>query len=194
MNFIRHYINLINMKDCVCGNRAVYFCQPHQAAVCKKHRALHEEGKQRDHIYETLGKKFTAQKLVKIVESLLSKIKIADRCADQILEESMRIVDTITKSCKRALDVVKEKKRYYEDLLRICRKRIFDDQIKEFERIVRASLVVDMPLQFDQIQNLYTSEFLKEFETVKEISTMTVASAKLLLEEGYGLFLEGHTG
>ena len=50
-----------------------------------------------------------------------------------------------------------------------------------------------MPLQFDQIQNLYTSEFLKEFETVKEISTMTVASAKFLLEEGYGLFLEGHT-
>ena len=106
------------MKDCVCGNRAVYFCQSHQAAVCKIHRALHEEGKQRDHIYEKLGKKLTAQKLAKIVESLLSKIKIADRCADQILEESMRIVDTITKSCNRALDVVKEKKRYYKDLLR----------------------------------------------------------------------------
>ena len=87
------------MKDCVCGNRAVYFCKSHQVAVCKIHRALHEEGKQRDHIYEKLGKKLTSQKLAKIVESLLSKIKIADRCADQILEESKRIVDTITKSC-----------------------------------------------------------------------------------------------
>ena len=87
------------MKDCVCGIRAVYFCQSHQVALCKRHRALHKEGKQRDHIDEKLGKKLTAQKLAKIVESLLSKIKIADRCADQILEESMRIVDTITKSC-----------------------------------------------------------------------------------------------
>ena len=89
------------MKVCVCGDQAAYFCKLHQNAVCKKHRALHEEGKQREHIYETLGKKFSAQELVKIVENLLSKIEIADRCADQILEESKRIVDTITKSCKQ---------------------------------------------------------------------------------------------
>ena len=50
-----------------------------------------------------------------------------------------------------------------------------------------------MPLHFDEIQNLYKSEFFKEFEKVKEISAMIVGSAKILLEEGYGLFLEGHT-
>ena len=181
------------MKDCVCGDRAVYLCKSHRVAVCKKHRALHEEGEQREHIYEKLGQKLTAQRLAKIVESLSSKIKIADHCADQILEESMRIVETITKSCMRALGVVKKKQRYYADLLRICHKRIFDGQIKEIERIARASLVVNMPHQFNEIQKLYKSDFLKEFETVKEISTMPVENAKLLLEEGHGLFLEGHT-
>ena len=181
------------MKDCVCGDRALYFCKTHKAAVCKKHKALHEEGKQRDHIYEKLGQKLTAQRLAKIVESLSSKIKIADQCADQILEESKRIVETIIKSCMQALGMVQQKKRYYADLLRICHKRIFDDQIKEFEKIARASLVVNIPHQFNEIQNLYTSDFLKEFETVKDISTMPVENAKLLLEEEYGLFLEGHT-
>ena len=188
-----HYINLINMKECMCGNRALYFHKPSQTAVCKIHKTLHEEGKQREHIYEKLGQKLTAQRLAKVVESLSSKIKIADRCADQILEESMRIVETITKSCMRALGVVKQKQRYYADLLRICHKRIFDDQIKEFERIARTSLVVNIPHQLHQIQSLYASDFLKEFERVKEISTMPVKDAKHLLEEGYGLFLEGHT-
>ena len=85
----------------------------------------------------------------------------------------MRIVDAVTKSCKQALDTVKEKKRYYEDLLRICRKRIFDHKIKEFERIVTTSLVVNMPLQFDKIEKkIYNSS----------------EKAKILFEEGY----EGH--
>ena len=181
------------MKDCFCGDPAFYFCKTHDAAVCKKHKALHEEGKQKDHIYEKLGQKLTAQRLAKIVESLSSKIKIADQCADQILEESKRILEMITDSCMRALVMVKQKRRYYADLLRICHKRILDDKIKEFERIARASLVVNIPHKFDEIQNLYTSDILKEFETVKEISTMPVKNAMLLLEEEYGLFLEGHT-
>ena len=90
------------MKECFCGEPARYFCKTHDAATCKKHKALHEEGKKRDHFYEKLGKKFTPQRLAKIVESLSSKIKIADQCADQILEES-KILETITDSCNRAL-------------------------------------------------------------------------------------------
>ena len=102
-------------------------------------------------------------------------------------------METITDSCMRALVVVQQKQRYYADLLRISHKRILDDKIKEFERSVRISLVVNMPQQLNEIQNLYKSDFLKEFEIVKEISTMPVKNAKLLLEEGYGLFLEAHT-
>ena len=181
------------MKDCVCGDRALYLCKPHRAAICKRHRVLHEEGKQGEHIYEKLGQKLTGQRLARIVETLSSNIKIANQCTDQILEESMRIVETITKSCMRALGVVKQKQRHYAELLRICHQRIFDDKIKEFERIARTSLVVDMPHHFNEIQNLYTSDFLKEYERVKDISKMPVKDAKILLEEGYGLFLEGHT-
>ena len=170
----------------------LYLCKPHQTAVCKQHRALHEKGKQREHIYEKLGEKLAAQRLVKIVESLSSKIKMAKQCADQILEESKMIIEVITTSCMRALGTLKQKQRYYEDLLKICHKRIFDDQIKELKRIARVSLVVNMPHQFNKIQKLYKSDFLKEFKRVKKISTMPVENAKLLLEERYGLFLEGN--
>ena len=110
----------------------------------------------------------------------------------KFLKELRRVIETIADSCMRALAVVKQKQRYYSDLLRICHKRIFDDQIKEFERIGRVSLVINMPHQFNEIQSLYASDFLEEFEIVKDISTMPLENAKILLEEGYGLFLEGH--
>ena len=63
-----------------------YFCKVHKIAVCKKHKALHDEGKQQVHISEKLGQKLTAQRLAKIVDILSSKINIADQCADQILK------------------------------------------------------------------------------------------------------------
>ena len=171
------------MKHCLCGNLALYLCKPHQVVCCKEHKALNEKGKQIDHIYEKFGQKLTAQRLAKIVEILSSKIKIADQCADQILEESKRILETIRDSCMRALVVVKEKRRRYADLLKICHKRIFDDKIEEFERSARMSLMVDIPKQFNEIQNLYKYDFLKEFETVNEISAMPVENAKLLLKD-----------
>ena len=174
-------------------NRLFTFAKDTWQLFAKNIKPYTRKENQGEHIYEKFGQKFTAQRLAKIVESLSLKIKIADQCADQILENSKRIVEMITDSCMRALVVVKQKRRYYADLLRICHKRIFDYKIKEFERIVRVSLVVNMPQQFNEIQNLYTSDFLKEFETVKEISTMPVKNAKLLLEEEYGLFLEAHT-
>ena len=73
-------------KFCVCRKQALYLCKGHQGVFCKKHRALHEEETQGKHIYEMFGQKFTAKRLAKIVDSLLSKIKIVDQCADQILE------------------------------------------------------------------------------------------------------------
>ena len=154
------------MNTCiVCGDVALKFCRPHQAAFCKKHKALHEEGKQRDHIYEKLGQKLPAERIVKIVENLSSKIKIAEQCADQILKISSRLVETITNSCMRTLDVIKQKQRYYADLLKICNKRIFDDQLKEIEKTSRIQLIVNMPSHLNEIQNLYTLDFLKEVET-----------------------------
>ena len=120
------------------------------------------------------------------------KIKIAGQCANKIIEESNRLVETITNSCMQALDVVKIKQRYYENLLRICHKRIFDDQISEFQRIARTSLVINIPDQFKQIRGLYASDFLKEFEAVKDIAAMPVKKAMILLEEGHNLFLESH--
>ena len=53
-----------------------YFCKAHKIAVCKKHKALHDEGKQQDHIYEKLGQKLTAQRLAKIVDIFHRRLKL----------------------------------------------------------------------------------------------------------------------
>ena len=47
--------------------------------------------------------------------------------------------------------------------------------------------------KFNKRQNLFTSDFLKEIEAVKDIAAMPVKDGMLLLEEEYSLFLEGHT-
>ena len=83
--------------------------------------------------------------------------------------------------------MVKQKQKILCRSLEDLPQNLFDDQIKEFERIARLSLVVNMPHQFDEIQNLYASEFLKKVERVKDISTMAVKNAMLLLEEEYSL-------
>ena len=75
------------MKDCICGNRALYFCKPHQVAVCKKHKVLHEEGNEREHINEKFGQNLTAQRLAKIVQSLSLKIKIAENVQSKFEKE-----------------------------------------------------------------------------------------------------------
>ena len=79
--------------------------------------------------------------------------------------------------------------------MRNCHKKLFDEQIIKYQRISRTLLMINIPSrQFNQIQNLYSSDFLKEFEKVKNIASMPLNDAKLLLESEYGLFLQGHTG
>ena len=52
--------------------------------------------------------------------------------------------------------------------------------------------MINIPDQFKQIRGLYASDFLKEFEAVKDIAAMPVKKAMILLEEGHNLFLESH--
>ena len=61
----------INMNDCICGDRALYLCKPHQEALCKNHKSMHEEGNQSEHIYEKLGNKLSAKRLAIIIESFI---------------------------------------------------------------------------------------------------------------------------
>ena len=71
---------------------------------------IHEKEKQREHIFEKLWQKLSAQELAKIQKNLLSKIKVANQCKNQILEETSRLLVKITNSCMRALDAIEEKK------------------------------------------------------------------------------------
>ena len=181
------------MEECVCGEQAVYICKPCQVPVCEYHKAIHEKGKEIEHIFEKLGQKLSPKKIAKIVDKLSSNIKIANECAIQIFEASRRLLAIITNSCKQALDLIKEKQQYYACLLKLCHEKLYDDQIEEIVRISRKSLRIIMPShQFKKIQDIYRSDFLKEFEKPKNNPSMPENRALPLLE-GIDTFILPHT-
>ena len=183
------------MMECFCGEQASNFCKPCQVAVCKEHKMIHLEEKETGHSFEKLGQKLAPKQLAKIRKNISSKIKVIEDCKNQILDESERLLEILTNSRMQALQIIEEKRQHYERLLLLCDKRLLDDQIKEMERITRTSLVVNMPThQSSEIQKFYATDFLKELEKVKNIASIPLNDATLLLEEEYGLYLQAHTG
>ena len=155
------------MKECLCGGRASYICQPCQAIVCNEHKIIHESGKQREHIFRELGRKLPTQLLGNILENLLSKISITNECKNQIIKESKRLLATIQSMTMHALDIIIEKQNHYENLLKMCQNSLFDNEINDIERESRTFLMVDVPhLKFKTIQKYYRYDFLKEFHKV----------------------------
>ena len=139
------------MKECICGKNAIYLCRPCQAAVCENHKVIHQESNQRVHIYENLRVELSLQERSKIIENLSSKIKIANKSMDKIIKEYSNLIEYITNSRMKALNIIKKKQQYYAYLLKICHKSLFDDQIRELESVSGISLVLNIPAhQFNE--------------------------------------------
>ena len=163
-------------------------------AICKKHKIVHETRMKSQHFYEKLGMKLTIQQIEKIVDNILPKIKVANKCVNQIIKETSRLSAKITDMCMQAIKRIKEKQQHYSILLGLCQKRLLGDQIKEIERHSKTFLQINIPTyEFKEIEKFYSSDFLKEYNKVKYIASMPLEDAIPLLTEDYGLFLEGHT-
>ena len=170
------------MSECICGERAYYFCESCKVAVCKEHKVLHESGKQRDHNFKKLGKKFTIEELAKIVEKVSSKIKIVDEIKFQVLEETQRLLGKIKNMSMQALERIEEKQKHYGILLKTCQKRLFDDQMKEIKRQSEVFLRVDIPShELKEIQEFYASDFLMESKEFR-IFVKTITGRKITLD------------
>ena len=170
------------MNECVCGERSYYFCESCQAAICKEHKILHEKGRRREHIFKKLGKRLTAQQLARIAANLSSKINTVSVYENKILIESRRLLAKITNITTEALDMIKKKQKYYADLLILCQKRLFDDEIKEIEKESGIFLVVDTPIKnLSEIHKFQISTFLKGFQHVF-VRTSTGKTITLVVE------------
>ena len=175
------------MNECICGERAYCVCESCQVSVCKEHKILHKKEKTREHAFKKFGKKFSAQQLAEIVENLSSNINVADQCITKIIEESRKLCVEIINQSTQALGIINKKKEYYQNLLAICQKRLFDDKIKEIESQLGAFIVVDMPTNnFKEILNFFTSSFLKELQRIyvkaspNEIITLDIKPLDLI--------------
>ena len=182
------------MKSCVCGKQALYFCRSCLLSICKEHKITYEKENQSSHIFDKL-QKLTLRQISKITESLTSKINKASECEQQIIDKTESLLAEIQRMCMQAIDIIKEKKQKYASLLKLCSTLLFDDQKNEIERESRISHTINIPsIEFKGITMFYTSDFLEELEIVKNIPSMPVQDAKYLLEENYGLYLQGHSG
>ena len=94
----------------------------------------------------------------------------------------------------QALKIINEKHQDYAKLLRLCQKRLANDEIKEIQRKSAMFLMIKMPnYELDKIENFCASNFLKELELAKEIASMRRSNAADFLGKKFGLWLEGHT-
>ena len=183
------------MQEYFFEERSSNLSSPYLEVECKKHQILDEELNEGNHTWERLGTKLNAKKLQRIVENLSSKIKIVKECKSKILEESNRLLVKIQNLCRQALDMIYEKQKNYETLLRICETILPDNYIQEIQMQSKTSLVIHMPnYDFKEIEKFYSSNFLEVYENVKYIPSMPANDSKDLLEKDYGLFIEGHTG
>ena len=182
------------MKICICGEQAEFYCRPCLTAVCNTHKLVHEEEKERIHVFETVRERLPTEKIHKIVESLALKIKVAEKCKNQILEETERFIAKIKDMCTQSLENIEKKQDYYSNLLKICRQQLFDDQMQVIEKELRYTLMINMPIRlFKEIEIWYTSDFLVDHQDITCIDSMLVDDAKDMLQRGYGVFLECHT-
>ena len=180
---------------CHCGKNSYYLCRSCNDTFCKEHKIAHEKGKQREHIFEKLGRKITIQQVEKIVENLSSKIQVADDCEKQIIDKTERLLAKIQYMCMQALKLIKEKKQHYAILLKHCQQRLLNSQLIDLQSQSKTLVELRMPIyEFKEIKRFYTSPFLSEFDKVDHISSMPVNEAKLFLEQDYGLLLENDPG
>ena len=167
------------MRKCFCGQRASYFCRPCLTAICKYDKMVHETSNIQEHIYEKLGKKLSAQQFEKLVENISANIKILIEYTSKIFKESESIIAKISNMSMQALKIINEKHQNYAKLLRLCQKRLANDEIKEIQRQSSMFLMIKMPnYELDKIDNFCASNFLKELELAKEISSMPISNAK----------------
>ena len=183
------------MKECLCGAKAVYVCKPCKAAFCKDHKIVHENGRQRVHNFEKIGKKLNSELLTVIINDLSSKIQITNQCEKIISDETKRLIAKIQDMHMNALNIIKQKQQRFTMLLINCQKRLRDDELKEIEQELMKTLVIENspPYKFEESINFFNLDFLKETQKIDQISSMPIAFAKIFLEEYYGLFLETHT-
>ena len=183
------------MKKCICGADASYLCRPCLVAVCKNHKVVHQERKNRDHTFETLKKHLSTQQIKKVAENLSSKIKVLIESKNQILKESSKILEKITSMCLQTLQKIKSKQQRYFHLFSLCHKKLLTSKTMEIENELKISLVSKIPAyELKEIERFYEFDHLKEYAVSEYIASMPVEAAKNLLIEDYGLYLEGHIG
>ena len=141
-----------------------------------------------NHRFEETGIILDPQTMSEIVENLSSKITLAHQCEERILDETGKLIVKIQNLCVMALEIIKEKKKIFTDLLIDCQKKISVKQVKEIEWLLKTSFEINIPYQeFKEIDNFYTSNFLL---SINQISSIKIEDAKHFLAQAYGLFLE----
>ena len=152
---------------------------------------MHNEIKKQKHVFEELGTMLTSQQLENIVENLSSKIQITNECKNQIIEESSKLVVKIANSRMQTLDMLNKRHQHYVFLMSLCQKSLLDDDLTEINRELRTSLMkTPSTLNFPEIDTYFSSDFLRDHESIQYTPSLPIPRPSPLLSINYGSFLE----
>ena len=211
------------MEECiVCGERALYRCQPCVVLFCEEHKRVHERNKNKVHIFESIIIRPDSRQYAKIVESLVIKITEFEAFKSRIILETKTLIQKIKELRTNCLAKAESKVRSYITLLKQIQNPATSEDLTIVENQLNVSLSFPVPPpSFQEILSFYNYEFFQDVpaspqnleehksmptksskelriyeipvQRLEELKSMPIANIKQVLSEEFSLFLEGHT-
>ena len=198
-----------NMEDCVvCGEIALYKCQPCTVSFCEEHKSVHERNKNKPHIFESIKPKFDPAKYAKIAESLVTKIKELETFKSRIILETKTLINKIEELRTKCIKTADAKAKSYIALLKQFQNPAAFEDLSAIENQLNTFVCHDLPFpSIQEIQNFYNYDFFKNQsvspkqnrlteipdERLEELKSMPIDRITKVLAEEYSLFMEGHS-
>ena len=201
MEYLIYFLNI--MEECiVCGYKAYYLCISCKGSFCNEHKSLHEQNKNKIHVFETIGKRIESNQARRIIESLMVKINTIKELKRMTMLETKAIIRKIMEMCMESIKCSEVREKYYMNLLKIAQDSLTDQDLKALEDQLAITLAFNVPApSFREMQDFYDGIFLQETNNFKfsaqrleHLRSMPLNNLKQVLAEEYNLLLERHTG
>ena len=159
------------MDGCVfCENIALYKCQPCTASFCEEHKRVHENIKNRPHIFESIKPKPDQVKYAKIVESLATKIKELETFKSRITLETKTLIKTIEELRSSCIKKAEGKVKSCINLLKQFQNPELFEDLAAVENQLSTFVCLYLPFpSIKEIENFYNYEFYRDLSFAEEM-------------------------
>ena len=127
-----------------CQIRASFECSFCKVFFCESHNSIHL-GEYKDHSIKSLKDSLSPQLQSRAMRCLGSKLEMLDHCSNEIIQSTKFIIAEAAKLGESSLKKIDEYRLRYLYLLETVSEKMFDDQLKELQKLFNYVLVYEKP-------------------------------------------------